>query len=115
MNITELTPAQKAARTRRSNKADAAYNAMYAFEYSQWVEALDKFCPPRDSVIDALEKKRDEAIAKIQAQFKEEYDAVMESFNNLMKPTSDALNQKRDKAWEIYKNEILGNFEVEAK
>ncbi len=114
MNINELTPAQKAARTRRSNKADAAYNAMYAFEYSQWVEALDKFCPPRDSVIDALEKKRDEAIAKIQAQFKEEYDAVMESFNNLMKPTSDVLNQKRDKAWEIYKDEILGNFEVEA-
>lgn len=110
-----FTPAQKAARTRRSNKADAAYNAMYAFEYSQWVEALDKFCPPRDSVIDALEKKRDEAIAKIQAQFKEEYDAVMESFNNLMKPTDDALNQKRDEAWEIYKDEILGNFEVEAK
>ena len=110
MNISELTPAQKAARTRRSNKADAAYNAMYAFEYSQWVEALDKFCPPRDSVIDALEKKRDEAIAKIQAQFKEEYDAVMESFNNLMKPTSDALDQARSKAWEIWKDDCLGNF-----
>lgn len=110
MNTVELTPAQKAARTRRMTKAVIAKDEMIAPEYNAWVAALDSFCPPRDSVIDALEQKRDEAIAKIQAQFKEEYDSVMESFNNLMKPTSDALEQARNKAWEIYKDEILGNF-----
>lgn len=107
---TKLTTAEKAARTRRINKAVIAKDEMIAPQYNAWVKALDKFCPPRDSVIDALEQKRDAAIAKIQAQFKEEYDAVMESFNNLMKPTHDALDQARDKAWEIYKDEILGNF-----
>jgi hypothetical protein len=111
---TDLTPAQKAARTRRMNKAMIAKDEMIAPEYTAWVEALDKFCPPRDSVIDALEQKRDAAIAKIEAEFKKEREAVMESFDNLMKPTHDALDQARNEAWEIYKDEILGNFEVEA-
>lgn len=110
MNTTDLTPAEKAARTRRMNKAMIAKDEMIAPEYNAWVKALDRFCPPRDSVIDALEQKRAEAIAKIEAEFKIEREAVMESFNNLMKPTSDALDQARDKAWEIYKDEILGNF-----
>ena len=107
---TDLTSAQKAARTRRINKAWIAKDEMVANEYNAWVKALDSFCPPRDSVIDSLEKKRDEAIAKIQAEFKKEYDAVMESFNNLMKPTNDALEQARNKAWEIWKDDCLGNF-----
>jgi hypothetical protein len=107
---TKLTPAEKAARTRRINKAWIAKDEMVASEYNAWVKALDSFCPPRDSVIDALEKKRDEAIAKIQAEFEQEYNAVMESFNNLMKPTSDALDQARSKAWEIWKDDCLGNF-----
>jgi len=107
---TNLTPAEKAARTRRTNKAWIAKDEMVAPEYTAWVKALDRFCPPRDSVIDALEKKRDEAIAKIQAEFEQEYNTVMESFNNLMKPTSDALDQARSKAWEIWKDDCLGNF-----
>ena len=107
---TNLTPAEKAARTRRINKAWIAKDEMVASEYNAWVKALDSFCPPRDSVIDALEKKRDEAIAKIQAEFEQEYNAVMESFNNLMKPTNDALDQARAKAWEIWGNDCLGKF-----
>jgi len=43
-------------------------------------------------------------------RFEQEYNAVMESFNNLMKPTSDALDQARSKAWEIWKDDCLGNF-----
>ena len=106
---TDLTPAQKAQRTRAMNKANAAYEEMVAPTYKQWVEALDRFCPPRDAVIDGLEAKRDAAIALITAEFQKEYDAVMESFNNLMKPTQDALDEARDNAWEIHKDGIMGN------
>lgn len=105
---TDLTPAQKAQRTRSMKKANAAYEEMVAPTYTQWVEALDRFCPPRDAVIDALETKRDAAIAAIQAEYKKEYDAVMQSFDNLMKPTQDALDKARDNAWEIHKDGIMG-------
>lgn len=109
MNTTaDLTPAQKAARTRSMKKADQAYEEMIAPEYTKWVEALHRFCPPRDAVIETLQSKRDAAIAKIEAEYQKEYDAVMESFNNLMKPTQDALDQARDNAWKIHKNAMLG-------
>jgi len=52
MYATDLTPAQKAARTRAMKKADQAYEEMIAPEYTQWVEALDRLCPPRDAVIE---------------------------------------------------------------
>jgi predicted P-loop ATPase/GTPase len=107
MYATDLTPAQKAARTRLAKKAEQAYEEMIAPEYTQWVEALDRLCPPRDAVIEALQKSRDEAIAKIEADYQKGYDAVMESYNNLMKPTQDALDQARDKAWEMHKNAML--------
>ena len=97
------------------NKANADYDAMVAPKYAKWVEALDRFCPPRNAIIDGLEQKRAEAIAMIEAEYQKEYDAVMESFNNLMKPTQDALDQIRDKSWEIYGDSIMGkNFKVGA-
>lgn len=104
---TDLTPAQKAQRTRLIRKANSAYEEMIAPEYTQWVEALDRFCPSRDAVIDSLQIKRDAAIALIEAEYEKEYNAVMESFNNLMKPTQDALDKARDNAWEIYKDQIV--------
>jgi hypothetical protein len=109
---TDLTPAQKAQRTRSMKKANAAYEEMIAPAYQQWVEALDRFVPPRDAVIDGLETKRDAAIALITAEFQKEYDAVMESYNNLMKPTQDVLDEARNNAWEIHKDGIMGKGSV---
>jgi len=106
----ELTSAQKAARTRSMNKADRAYEEMFAIQYKEWVDALNRFCPPRDAVIDALQAKRDEAIAKIEMEYQKEYETVMESFNNLMKPTDDALASGRENAWAIYGKAIMGEI-----
>ena len=108
VTVAELTPAQKAARTRSQRKANAAYEEMVAPTYTKWVEALDRFCPARDAVIAELDAKRDAAIAKIQAEHEKEYNAVMEAFIKDMKPTQDALDAVRHSAWEIHKDGIMG-------
>lgn len=106
---TDLTPAQKAQRTRAKNKAKAAYEEMIAPAYSKWVEALDRNAPIRDGYIAKLETKRDAAIAEINRQFEEDYAIQMTQFNHMMKPTQDALDEARNNAWEIHKDGIMGN------
>ena len=105
--VKELTPAQKAACTRASKKADAAYEEMIAPAYSKWVEALDRFSPIRDAYIAKLQAKRDEAIAEINRQYEEDYAIQMAQYNHMMKPTDDALDTARKNAWAIYKDEIM--------
>ena len=102
----KITPAEKAARTRAYNKANAIYESTIEPQYQEWVEAVDRFCPPRDAVIAGLEAKRDEAIAKIEAEYQKEYDAVMESFRNLMQPTQDKLDKARSEAWAVLRESL---------
>ena len=104
----ELTPAQKATRTRAMKKADAAYEEMIAPEYTKWVEALDKYAPIRDAYIAKLEAKRDAAIAEINRQFEEDYAIQMAQFNHMMKSTDDALELARKNAWAIYGPAVVG-------
>jgi hypothetical protein len=112
LTIQTLTPAQKAARTRAMNKANAAYEEMVAPAYTKWVEALDRFCPIRDAYIAKLEAKRDEAIAEINRQFEEDYAIQMAQYNHMMKPTQDALDEARKNAWEIHKDGIMGKGSI---
>ena len=104
----ELTPAEKARRTRAQKKADAAYEEMVAPAYTKWVEALDRFCPIRDAYIAKLEAKRDEAIAEINRQFEEDYAIQMAQYNHMMKPTQDVLDEARANAWTMHKDAIMG-------
>ena len=106
--VKELTPAEKARRTRAQKKADAAYEEMVAPAYTKWVEALDRFCPIRDAYIAKLEAKRDEAIAEINRQFEEDYAIQMAQYNHMMKPTQDVLDEARANAWAMHKNAIMG-------
>jgi hypothetical protein len=112
LTIQTLTPAQKAARTRAMNKANAAYEEMIAPAYSKWVEALDRNAPIRDGYIAKLEAKRDAAIAEINRQFEEDYAIQMAQFNHMMKPTQDVLDEARKNAWEIHKDGIMGKGSI---
>jgi hypothetical protein len=104
----ELTPAEKARRTRAQKKADAAYEEMVAPAYTKWVEALDRNCPIRDAYIAKLEAKRDAAIAEINRQFEEDYAIQMAQYNHMMKPTQDVLDEARANAWTMHKDAIMG-------
>jgi hypothetical protein len=108
LTIKELTPAQKSQRTRAMKKAHAAYEEMIAPEYTAWVEALDRFSPIRDAYIAKLQAKRDAAIAEINRQYEEDYAIQMAQYDHMMKPTDDALEIARNKAWEIHKDAIMG-------
>jgi hypothetical protein len=105
---TDLTPAQKAQRTRSMKKAHAAYEEMIAPEYKAWIEALDRFSPIRDAYIAKLQAKRDAAIVEINRQYEEDYAIQMAQYNHMMKPTDDALEIARSNAWEIHKDAIMG-------
>jgi len=108
--VTQLTPAEKARRTRAANKANAAYEEMVAPAYAKWLEALDRFSPIRDAYIAKLEAKRDEAIAEINRQFEEDYALQMAQYNHMMKPTQDVLDEARANAWAIHKDTIMGKY-----
>jgi hypothetical protein len=110
VELQNLTPAQKAARTRAANKANAAYEEMVAPAYTKWLEALDRFSPIRDAYIAKLEAKRDEAIAEINRQFEEDYAIQMAQYNHMMKPTQDVLDEARANAWAIHKDTIMGKY-----
>ena len=109
LTIKELTPAQKAQRTRSQNKANAAYEEMIASAYTKWVAALDRNAPIRDAYIDKLQAKRDAAIAEINRQYEEDYAIQMAQFDHMMKPTDDALELARKNAWDIWGQAIVGN------
>jgi hypothetical protein len=109
LTIKELTPAQKAQRTRSANKANAAYEEMVASAYVKWLDALDRNAPIRDAYIDKLQAKRDAAIAEINRQYEEDYAIQMAQFNHMMKPTNDALALARKNAWAIWGQAIIGN------
>jgi hypothetical protein len=110
VELQNLTPAQKAARTRAANKANVAYDEMVAPAYAKWLEALDRFSPIRDAYIAKLEAKRDEAIAEINRQFEEDYAIQMAQYNHMMKPTQDVLDEARANAWAIHKDTIMGKY-----
>jgi hypothetical protein len=108
LTIKELTPAQKAQRTRSQNKANAAYEEMIAPAYTKWLDALDRNAPIRDAYIEKLQAKRDAAIAEIERQYEEDYAIQMAQFNHMMKPTDDVLELARKNAWAIWGKAIIG-------
>jgi hypothetical protein len=98
----ELTPAQKAQRTRTHKKAYAIMDKSVEPQYKEWEAALDRFCPIRDAYIAKLQEKRDAAIAEINRQYEEDYAIQMAQFDHMMKPTQDAYDNARKEAWAIY-------------
>jgi hypothetical protein len=97
------TPAEKAAATRKHNKANAAYDAhMTPFDaaYYGFAETL---YPERNAKIAAAEARLEEA----KLQFEREREAIMAEFDLAMQPHDEIRDAARKEAWAIY-DEIAG-------
>ena len=97
-----LTPAEKAKRTRLHKKAYAIMDQTVAPQYKEWEAALNRFAPIRDRYIDQLQAERDAAIAEINRKYEEQYAIQMAQFEHMMKPTQEAYDKAREEAWAIY-------------
>lgn len=100
--MSDLTPAQKAKRTRLHKKAYAIMDQTVAPQYKEWEAALERNCPIRDRYIAKLQAERDAAIAEINRKYEEDYAIQMAQFEHMMKPTQEAYDKAREEAWAVY-------------
>lgn len=107
MNIaTDLTPAQKAARTRFDNKAWAKIEKATEEADKEYSQLINLYCPERDVIIDKIEAERDALIREITQKYQVQIDAVMDQYNKIFDPVSDKKTQQFSAAYEIYKKEM---------
>ena len=104
--MNKLTPAQKAARTRFSNKAWAKVDAATEEADKEYSKLVDSLCPERDVIIDKIEAERDALIAEITQKYQVQIDAVMDQYNKIFDPVNDKRHQQFSVAYEICKKEI---------
>ena len=102
MLLENLTPAEKAKRTRLHKKAYAVMVQSVDPQYKEWEKALDLNCQIRDRYIAKLRAERDAAIAEINRKYQESYEIQMDQFDHMMKPTQDAYDKAREEAWVVY-------------
>ncbi len=103
---TDLTPAQKAARTRFHNKAWAKIDAATEQADKEYTRLIDSLCPKRDAIIDKIEAERDAAIAEITKKYEIQLDAVRDEYNKIWDPVNDKRNEQFSAAYAIYKQEM---------
>ena len=97
------TPAEKAAATRRHNKANAAYDAHMAPFDAAYYGFAETLYPERSAKFAAAEAKLEQA----KLQFEKEREAIMAEFEKAMEPHDVIRDAARKEAWDIY-NEIAG-------
>ena len=103
---TDLTPAQKAARTRFYNKAWAKVDAATEEADKEYGDLVDSLCPERDAIMDKIEAERDAAIAEITKKYEIQLDAVRDQYNKIFDPVSDKRSEQFSVAYEICKKEM---------
>jgi hypothetical protein len=97
------TPAEKAAATRKHNKANAAYDAHMAPFDAAYYGFAETLYPERNGKIAAAEARLEEA----KLQFEREREAIMAEFDLAMQPHDAIRDAARKEAWAIY-DEIAG-------
>jgi hypothetical protein len=103
---TDLTPAQKAARTRFDNKAWARIDAATEEAEKEYGDLIDSLCPERDAIMDKIEAERDAAIVVITKKYEVQLDAVRDQYNKIFDPVTEKKNQQFSAAYAIYKKEM---------
>ena len=103
---TDLTSAQKAARTRFYNKAWAKVDAATEEADKEYGDLLDSLCPERNAIIDKIEAERDALIREITQNYQVQIDAVMDRYNKIFDPVIDKRSEQFSVAYEICKKEM---------
>ena len=103
---TDLTPAQKAARTKFANKAWAKVDAATEQASKEYGNLVDSLCPERDAIIDKIEAERDAAIAEITKKYELQLDAVRDQYSKIFDPVNDKRSEQFVVAYKIYQEEM---------
>jgi hypothetical protein len=95
------TPAQKAAQTRRYNKAYTAHEERIAPSEAAFKKVLDEQCPKRDAKIAAAEARLEQA----RLIFERECQEIQSEFESLIESDSKIRDAAHDKSYEIFHQE----------
>jgi len=95
------TPAEKAAQTRRYNKAWAAHEERIAPSEVAFKKVLDEQCPKRDAKIAAAEARLEQA----RLIFEREREEIQAAFELLIEPDCQIREAASAKSNEIFHNE----------
>jgi hypothetical protein len=103
---TDLTPAQKAQRTRFDNKAWAKIDKATEQADKEFSQLVDALCPERNAIINKIEAERDALIAEITQKYNIQIDAVMDKYNQIFDPVSAKRHEQFVVAYAIYQQEM---------
>jgi hypothetical protein len=101
----DMTPAQKAARTRAMNKIWAEYEMRIQPSNDAFYAFAETLYPERDRIIDEAEAERDRVIAEAEAKCQAIRDLAMAKFEKIMEPLEAERTAIRKVAYEIVKTE----------
>jgi len=101
----DMTPAQKAARTKAMNKIWAEYEMRTQPSNDAFYAFAETLYPERDRIIDEAEAARDCVIAEAEAKYQAIRDAEMTKFEKAMEPLETERTAIRKVAYEIVKTE----------
>jgi hypothetical protein len=95
------TPAEKAAATRKRNKAYATYEASMAPFDAAYYGFAETLYPERNAKFAAAEAKLEQA----KSQYIKEWEEIMAEFDKAMEPHDAIRDAARKEAWAIYSDE----------
>jgi hypothetical protein len=96
------TPAEKAAATRKRNKAYATYEASMAPFDAAYYGFAETLYPERNAKIAAAEARLEQA----KLQYQQEREAIMAEFDKAMEPHDAIRDAARKKAWAVYNEQV---------
>ena len=95
------TPAEKAAATRRYNKAYAAHEERIAPSEAAFKKVLDEQCPKRDAKIAQAEARLEQA----RLIFERERQQIQSEFELLIESDSQMRDAAHDQSWNVFLGE----------
>ena len=107
----DMTPAQKAARTRAIKKAWAKFDEQMKPLDDAYYAFAETLYPERNRIIDEAEAQRDLIIAEANAKCQEIWDEQMAKFDKAMETLETERTTKRHEAFAILKEETA-QFEI---
>jgi hypothetical protein len=99
----DMTPAQKAARTRAINKAWAEYDEFTKPSKDAYYAFAETLYPERNRIIDEAEAERDRIIAEANAKCQAIRDVEMAKFDKAMEFLNAEMQAKISEGYDIVK------------